>query len=319
MSPTLFKIYINDLIRAVEAVRQGVQVGGKSVSGLMFADDFVGVSETPEGLQEQIDAAVGYTRKWRLSANVGKCAVVVCNEDKKNPVEFKWKWGEEELPVVDRSVSGLMFADDFVGVSETPEGLQEQIDAAVGYTRKWRLSANVGKCAVVVYNSEKTIAVIGDRWWAQEALEDGDKMCKKFLCSLWQKRGFGAYSKNPTEIGATVARWLKNPELLQKMKDCALQAARPRASYDIAREIADMLFLDADGGGHGEPEAVVANSGGWAGAMHTAMGGGGAPQNGLEQEQQAIMETAGRSGWEGGGGGGGGGERAPERKKVPVG
>ena len=102
MSPTLFKIYINDLIRAVEAVRQGVQVGGKSVSGLMFADDFVGVSETPEGLQEQIDAAVGYTRKWRLSANVGKCAVVVCNEDKKNPVEFKWKWGEEELPVVDK-------------------------------------------------------------------------------------------------------------------------------------------------------------------------------------------------------------------------
>ena len=37
-------------------------------------------------------------------------------------------------------------------------------------------------------NSEKTIAIIGDRWWAQEAVEDGDKMCKKFLCSLWQKR-----------------------------------------------------------------------------------------------------------------------------------
>ncbi|CAB1113164.1 unnamed protein product [Ectocarpus sp. CCAP 1310/34] len=33
-------------------------------------------------------------------------------------------------------------------------------------------------------NSEKTIAVIGDRWWAQEAVEDGDKMCKEFLCSL---------------------------------------------------------------------------------------------------------------------------------------
>ena len=27
---------------------------------------------------------------------------MVCNEDKKNPVEFKWKWGEEELPVVDK-------------------------------------------------------------------------------------------------------------------------------------------------------------------------------------------------------------------------
>lgn len=49
------------------------------------------------------------------------------------------------------------------------------------------------------------------------------------------------------EIGATVARWLKNPDLLQKMKDNALRAARPRASYDIAREIADMLFLEDEG------------------------------------------------------------------------
>lgn len=102
MSPTLFKVFINDLIRAVEAVGQGAPVGEDSVSGLTFADDFVGISETPEGLQKQIDAALGYTRKWRLSANVGKCVVVVCNEDKENPVEFTWKWGEEELPVVDK-------------------------------------------------------------------------------------------------------------------------------------------------------------------------------------------------------------------------
>lgn len=30
------------------------------------------------------------------------------------------------------------------------------------------------------------------------------------------------------------------------MKNNALQAARPKASYDIAREIADMLFLEDD-------------------------------------------------------------------------
>lgn len=67
--------------------------------GLIIADDFVGISETPDGLQKQIDVALGYTRKCRLSANVGKCAVVVCDEDEENPVEFRWKWGEEELPV----------------------------------------------------------------------------------------------------------------------------------------------------------------------------------------------------------------------------
>ena len=37
-----------------------------------------------------------------MTTNVKKCAVVVCNEDKVNPVNFKWKWGQEELPMVDQ-------------------------------------------------------------------------------------------------------------------------------------------------------------------------------------------------------------------------
>ena len=42
------------MIVAVEALMEGVTVGGDAVSGLMFANDFVGISETPEGLQKQI-------------------------------------------------------------------------------------------------------------------------------------------------------------------------------------------------------------------------------------------------------------------------
>ena len=40
------------MIVAVEAAKQGVTVREDTVSGLMFADDFVGISETPEGLQK---------------------------------------------------------------------------------------------------------------------------------------------------------------------------------------------------------------------------------------------------------------------------
>ena len=40
------------------------------VSGLMFADDFVGISDTPEGPQKQTEKALEYTRKWRVTANV---------------------------------------------------------------------------------------------------------------------------------------------------------------------------------------------------------------------------------------------------------
>ena len=51
----------------------------------------------PSRLQKQIEKALEYTRKWRVTANVKKNAVVVLivvrNEDKGNPVTFKWKWG----------------------------------------------------------------------------------------------------------------------------------------------------------------------------------------------------------------------------------
>ena len=35
---------------------------------------------------------------------------------------------------------------------------------------------------------EKTIAILGDRWWPQTAKQDGDKICKRFLCDVWKKR-----------------------------------------------------------------------------------------------------------------------------------
>ena len=38
LSPNLFKVYISDMIVAVEAAKQGVTVGEGKVSGLMFAD-----------------------------------------------------------------------------------------------------------------------------------------------------------------------------------------------------------------------------------------------------------------------------------------
>ena len=46
------------MIVAVEAAKQGVTMGEDTVSGLMFADDFVGISETPDGLQKPIEKAL---------------------------------------------------------------------------------------------------------------------------------------------------------------------------------------------------------------------------------------------------------------------
>ena len=48
LSPNILEVYINDMIVEVEAKKQGVTIGEDAVSGLMFADNFVGISKRPK-------------------------------------------------------------------------------------------------------------------------------------------------------------------------------------------------------------------------------------------------------------------------------
>ena len=109
LSPILFSVFIDDLLREVEKADLGIQLGGgKKVGGMLFADDFVGVSGSKEGLQKLINVVHGYCNKWRLKANVRKSAVMVFS---RNPVEGEWKWGEHALPRVSNyTYLGIDFA-----------------------------------------------------------------------------------------------------------------------------------------------------------------------------------------------------------------
>ena len=88
ISPILFSVFINDLLK---------EGSGKTFGGMLFADDFVGVSDSKESLQKLIDVVYSYCCKWRLRANVIKSAVMVFSKDAVNGC---WKWGENSLPKV---------------------------------------------------------------------------------------------------------------------------------------------------------------------------------------------------------------------------
>ena len=56
LSLILFSVLINDLLKEVEKAGLGVQLySNKSITGTLFADDFVGVSDSREKLQKLID------------------------------------------------------------------------------------------------------------------------------------------------------------------------------------------------------------------------------------------------------------------------
>ena len=62
---------------SVQQFEIGIQLSsGKAVGGILFADDFVGDSDSKESLQKLIDVVYSYCSKWRLRANVSKSAVM---------------------------------------------------------------------------------------------------------------------------------------------------------------------------------------------------------------------------------------------------
>ena len=98
LSPIFFSVFINDLLKEVEEAGVGVQLcNDRSMTGMLFADDFVGVSDSRENLQKLIDVVHNYCNRWRLKANVSKSAVMVFA---RNQEEGEWMWGEHRLPRV---------------------------------------------------------------------------------------------------------------------------------------------------------------------------------------------------------------------------
>ena len=72
----------------------GVQLSGIYIGGMLFTDDFVGVSDSKESLEKLIDVVYGYCNKWRVKANESKSAVMVFSKNS------GCKWGDHKLPEV---------------------------------------------------------------------------------------------------------------------------------------------------------------------------------------------------------------------------
>ena len=84
--------------KEVEQTGLGIQLSsGKTVGGMLFADDFVGISDSKESLQKLLDVVYSYCSKWELRANVSKSAIMVFSKDAVNGC---WKWGEYSFPIV---------------------------------------------------------------------------------------------------------------------------------------------------------------------------------------------------------------------------
>ncbi len=102
LSPTLFVIYINDLVKNVKKLNIDTELDQEQIYILMYADDIVVFAKTEQELQCILDVTKEWGRKRRVKFNGSKSKVVHFRKPNTPQTQYNFKIGHLPISVVDR-------------------------------------------------------------------------------------------------------------------------------------------------------------------------------------------------------------------------
>ena len=76
ISPTLFAIYIDDLVSELRELGVGIKIGDDIINSLLYADDIVLIAANEDDLQLLLKKLNSWCSKWRLEVNMLKTNVM---------------------------------------------------------------------------------------------------------------------------------------------------------------------------------------------------------------------------------------------------
>ena len=101
LSPTLFGLFVNDLVDAIKQNSVGFKCSEFDVQCLLFADDLALISENETDLQNMLDALNEWCYKWRMNINVKKSKIVHYRARNHAETDFVFKLGGSIVEKVD--------------------------------------------------------------------------------------------------------------------------------------------------------------------------------------------------------------------------
>ena len=97
LSPTLFNIFINDMLKIFEdPICKPAHIDGLNIGCLAYADDLLICSESKNGLQEGLNRLSEYCKKWCLTINVKKSKIMLFHKAKRKDFTI----GTDSLEIV---------------------------------------------------------------------------------------------------------------------------------------------------------------------------------------------------------------------------
>lgn len=155
LSPTLFSLYINDLAQEIKNLNLGVNINGRLLSILLYADDMVLIATCEKDLQEMLNAMNIWCSKWRLHINEQKSQIVHFRKKRKAKTNYNFKFGNMSLNVVSQYKYLGIVLDEHLTFDECVESLsQSGFRALGGLISKFKILKNVSfKTFSMLYNS----------------------------------------------------------------------------------------------------------------------------------------------------------------------
>ena len=99
LSPTLFNIYINDIIQIFDEKCNAPILKTEKVACLLYADDMILISTSKEGLQNCLNLLHDYCKQWELTLNAKKTKIVIFNA-KGTFIKEEFKYNNENIECV---------------------------------------------------------------------------------------------------------------------------------------------------------------------------------------------------------------------------
>ena len=101
MSPIPFSMFLTDVeMQLADNGNDGITLDQLTLYLLLFADDAVIFSETPEGLQKSIENFEIYCQKWNLTVNVDKTKIVVFRKAGHLAHNESWTYNNQDVEIV---------------------------------------------------------------------------------------------------------------------------------------------------------------------------------------------------------------------------
>ncbi len=184
LSPTLFALYINDLIHEIDSLKKGITINGRHISALLYADDLVVLSENVEDLNFILDKINDWCSKWRILINKEKSKIVHFRPSRTERSKEEVKIGEHDLDIVAEYKYLGIILNEHLKYECTAEILAKSATRALGSVmNKFRSLKNMGfetykklyeKCVIPVLEYASEI-------WGYKQFESCEKVQMKAL------------------------------------------------------------------------------------------------------------------------------------------